>query len=173
MTLSMPSKAFPAPEHDHGLCLDEALDRARKAFEVKGMKLTPLREAVFLEIAAAAHRAIGAYQVLDRLAERGKRRAPISVYRAIDALVEAGIVHRFESRNAFFACHSGHEQRQLVLACEACGLVAEVDGSSVFSAIDRTAGTASFQADSAAKAVVEVWGKCANCAGGERNHAQS
>ena len=173
MTPSLPSKVFPAPEHNHELCLDAALDRARKAFEDKGMKLTPLREAVFREIAAASHRAIGAYQVLDRMAEHGKRRAPISVYRAIDALVAAGIVHRFESRNAFFACHSGHEGRQLVLACEACGLVAEVDGTRVFSAIDQTASGAAFWASPGAKAVVEVWGKCANCAGGDRAHAQS
>jgi Fe2+ or Zn2+ uptake regulation protein len=102
-----------------------------------------------------------------------KRRAPISVYRAIDALVAAGIVHRFESRNAFFACHSGHEHRQLVLACEACGSVAEVDGSTVFSAIDTTAAGASFEASPAVRAVVEVWGRCANCRRGERNHAQS
>jgi Fur family zinc uptake transcriptional regulator len=174
MSISITSKVFPAPEHNHGECLDEALDRARKAFEDKGLRLTPLREAVFREIAAASHRAIGAYQVLDRMAERGKRRAPISVYRAIDALVEAGVVHRFESRNAYFACHSGHEHRQLVLACEDCGLVAEVDGSHVFSAIDRTADEASFRANSATKAVVEVWGTCANCADGSpRDRPQS
>jgi hypothetical protein len=54
---------------------------------------------VFGEI-AASHKAIGAYEVLDKLAARGERLAPISVYRAIDALLAAGIVHRFESRNA-------------------------------------------------------------------------
>ena len=111
------------------------MERARKAFDDKGLKLTPLRQAVFREI-AASHRAIGAYEVLDRLAASGERLAPISVYRAIDALVAAGIVHRFESRNAFFACHAGHEMRQLVLACETCGRVAEVDGDKVFAAID-------------------------------------
>ncbi|MBX9590366.1 MAG: transcriptional repressor [Hyphomonadaceae bacterium] len=136
------------------------------------MKLTPLRQAVFQEIAAASHRAIGAYDVLERMAARGERLAPISVYRAIDALVAAGIVHRFESRNAFFACHAGHEQRQLVLACERCNSVAEVDGARVFAAIDRTADAASFSA-SGKTAVVEVWGLCANCSGRDTRHAQS
>ena len=171
MNVTTPSKAFPAPEHDHELCLDEAMARARTAFAAKGLRLTPLREAVFQEIAAASHRAIGAYEVLDRMAARGERLAPISVYRAIDALVAAGIVHRFESRNAFFACHAGHEQRQLVLACEKCSSVAEVDGAKVFSAIDRTAECASFLASSAKGAVVEVWGLCANCAGKEAGDA--
>ena len=128
-------------------------------------KLTALRQSVFAEI-AASHKAIGAYEVLARLADRGERLAPISVYRAIDALVEVGIVHRFESRNAFFACHSGHEERrQLVLACERCRSVAEIDGALVFSAIDRAAGQASFRARDA---VVEVWGLCANCGSAAR-----
>ena len=160
MTQVLPSNAFPAPEHDHDRCLEEAMVRARKAFEDKGLKLTPLRQAVLHEI-AASHRAVGAYEVLDKFAARGERLAPISVYRAIDALVAAGLVHRFESRNAFFACHAGHGRRQLVLACEACGRVAEVDGDKVFAAIDKSAGPAAFTAK---VAVVEVWGLCANCA---------
>ena len=164
--MTIPAKAFPAPGHDHDACLDQAMARARAAFTAKGLRLTPLREQVFQAIAAASHRAIGAYEVLDRLASQGERLAPISVYRAIDALVAAGIVHRFESRNAFFACHAGHEQRQLVLACERCSSVAEVDGAAVFAAIDEVAERASFSASSAKGAVVEVWGLCGNCQDG-------
>lgn len=147
--------------------------RARNAFEAKGLRLTPLRKAVFQEIAAASHRAVGAYEVLERMAARGERLAPVSIYRAIDALVEAGIVHRFESRNAFFACHAGHEQRQLVLACERCNSVAEVDGAEVFAAIDRTSRAAQFSAGTNKAAVVEVWGLCANCTGRDERHARS
>lgn len=156
------SDAFPAPGHDHGQCLEHAMQRARKAFDDKGLKLTPLRQAVFSEI-ASSHRAIGAYEVLENLAARGDRLAPISVYRAIDALLAAGMVHRVESRNAFFACHTGHEKRSrhLVLGCEACGRIAEVDGDKAFAAIDKAAASAAF---SAKGAVVEVWGLCANCA---------
>jgi Fur family zinc uptake transcriptional regulator len=171
MSMTLPSKAFPAPGHNHERCLDEAMARARAAFAARGLRLTPLREAVFQVIAANAHRAIGAYEVLDRMARRGERLAPISVYRAIDALVAAGIVHRFESRNAFFACHAGHEQRQLVLACEQCGSIAEVDGVPVFLAIDSVADAAAFSASPAKGAVVEVWGLCANCAGKDGDHA--
>jgi len=164
MTQAPVTSAFPAPEHDHDRCLEEAMERARVAFDRKGLKLTPLRQSVFRQI-AGSHRAVGAYEVLDRLAAKGERLAPISVYRAIDALVSAGIVHRFESRNAFFACSGAHAMRRLVLACETCGLVAEVDGAKVFAAIDKQASTASFAAEGA---VVEVWGLCANCATGAR-----
>ena len=101
--------------------------------------------------------------MLDKLAARGERLAPISVYRAIDALLAAGIVHRFESRNAFFACHAGHDvrTRHLVLSCDSCGRIAEVDGNKAFAAIDKAAASAGFSPKSA---VVEVWGVCANCA---------
>jgi Fur family transcriptional regulator, zinc uptake regulator len=162
MTQILAINAFPAPEHDHERCLEEALVRARKAFEAKGLKLTPLRQTVFGEI-AASHRAMGAYEVLDRLAARGERLAPISIYRALEALVAAGLVHRFESRNAFFACHAVHakRQRQLVLACEECGRMAELDGDKVFAVIDKAVAAAAFSATSA---VVEVWGLCATCA---------
>lgn len=150
---------FPAPEHDHGLCEKEAMERAQKAFEAKSMKLTPLRQAVFEQI-AGSHRAVGAYDILENLAAKGERLAPISVYRAIDALVEVGLVHRFESRNAFFACRTGHDKRQLVLACEACGRVAEVSGDQVFTGIDQASKAAAF---SPRTAIVEVWGLCAAC----------
>jgi len=138
------------------------MERARKAFDAKGLRLTPLRRAVFGEI-AASHKAIGAYEVLDKLAARGERLAPISVYRAIDALLAAGIVHRFESRNAFFACHAGHDvrTRHLVLSCESCGRIAEVDGNKAFAAIDKAAASAGFSPEGA---VVEVRGRCADCA---------
>lgn len=171
--MTIPAAVFPAPEHDHEACLDQAMKRARAAFAARGLRLTPLREQVFQAIAAAPHRAIGAYDVLNRLADQGERLAPISVYRAIDALVAAGIVHRFESRNAFFACHAGHEERQLVLACEGCGSVAEVDGAPVFAAIDRVAEGASFSASSVRGAVVEVWGVCGNCADRDAGDARA
>src|SRR6478752_247874 len=41
MTHAVASSAFPAPEHDHGLCLEEAMERAHAAFQNKGLKLTP------------------------------------------------------------------------------------------------------------------------------------
>ena len=80
------SELFPQPEHNHAPCLDTAVGRAERAFESKGLKLTQLRRKVFAEI-AGSHHAVGAYDVLDRLAKKGDRLAPISVYRAIDALL--------------------------------------------------------------------------------------
>lgn len=153
--------------HDHTHCVQDALSRAERAFSDKGIKLTDLRRLVFEEI-AGSHDAVRAYDVLDRLSRKtGNRMAPISVYRALDALLEAGVVHRLESRNAFFACHVAHDdgahgaQRQhIALICEACGTIAEVDGTAVFASIDQTTKATAF---TARISVVEVTGACQPC----------
>jgi Fur family transcriptional regulator, zinc uptake regulator len=162
MTVQATAPPFLAPGHNHGRCLETAMARAAAAFEARGLKLTDLRRRVLTEI-ASSHRAVGAYDVLERLAAKGHRLAPISVYRAIDALIAAGVVHRLESRNAFFACHCRHGGAEhLVLACEGCGMIAEVDSAPVFAAIDAVSAAAGFRPKAR---VVEVAGRCANCGG--------
>jgi Fur family transcriptional regulator, zinc uptake regulator len=152
---------FPSGTHDHARCVHTALDRAQGAFEAKGLKLTDLRRRVFVEI-AGSHHAVGAYDVLERLAKTGDRLAPISVYRAIDALLAAGCIHRLESRNAFFACHTGeaHTRKPVVLVCGLCGRVAEMAGDDVLDALDRLLAAHQFQAE---QTVVEVTGTCGDC----------
>ena len=111
---------------------------------------------------AASHEALGAYEILDRLSVKGPRLAPISVYRAIDALLAAGCIHRLESRNAFFACHTGqqHTRKPVVLVCTPCGRVAELAGDEVLDALDRLLTANGFEAE---QTVVEVAGSCADC----------
>ncbi len=161
----MPSREtanlFPPPSHNHLTCLHAAVDRAERAFQVQGLKLTALRRKVLQEI-AGSHHAVGAYDIIDRLARKGDRLAPISVYRAIDALLAAGVVHRLESRNAFFACHTSHTGagNQVILACETCGLVAEVNGDAIFQSLAKAAEGADFKPQ---RRVVEMTGLCKHC----------
>jgi Fur family transcriptional regulator, zinc uptake regulator len=161
MTVTRATSLFPMPEHNHVGCLDAAVHRAELAFETKGLKLTRLRRKILEEI-AASHHAVGAYDILDSLARKGDRLAPISVYRAIDSLLAAGVVHRLESRNAFFACHGSHTEtsRQVILACETCGLVAEVEGETIFKALVGAAEAALFKPR---RQVVEITGQCRHC----------
>lgn len=162
MKSALPAPGFPTPGHDHGTCLADLIERAQAAFEAQGLRLTELRRLVLEEV-ASSHKAVGAYDVLERLSARGKRRlAPISVYRALDSLVATGLVHRLESRNAFFACHAAHaaNRRQIVLACETCGAVAEVAGARVFDGIAAAAEAVGFRMT---HALVEVSGSCTAC----------
>jgi Fur family transcriptional regulator, zinc uptake regulator len=158
---SGPNSKSGSKLHDHGTCLDTALKRAEAAFEGRGLKLTPLRRQVFMEI-AGSHDAVGAYDVLDSLVRKtGERMAPISVYRAIDTLLDVGMVHRLESKNAFFACHTPHAgKRHIALVCDGCGNVAEIDGGGVFLAIDAATKTTPF---AVTRSVVEISGHCAAC----------
>ena len=166
MTTSPTPSPFPARAHNHDHCAHAALDRAQRLFDARGLKLTDLRRRVLEEI-ASSHQAVGAYDILDRLARNGPRLAPISVYRAIDALLEARVIHRLESRNAYFACHAihpdGSERDMLFLVCEQCGMVAEVDSAAMFAAISEAATAARF---TARRTVAEVAGTCRDCTAG-------
>jgi len=148
--------------HDHDACVTTLLGRARQSFVDKGLKLTALRLRVLEEI-AASHDAMGAYDVIERLAcKSGARLAPISVYRAIDALQSAGLVHRLESRNAFFACHLPHTgaQDHIALVCEGCSSVVEVPAGRVYGLIETAAASSGFKLRAM---VAEGVGMCRKC----------
>ncbi len=142
--------------------LGDIVDRARTAFEEKNLRFTQLREQVFSEI-ASTRGSIGAYEILERLAEKGTRLAPISVYRSIDALMEVGVIHRLESKNAFFACRRhehGKKGRPIFMACENCGSVVEVPAQQIFDEVRELASSVDFTPK---VKFIEVSGTCATC----------
>ncbi len=160
---------FPPPGPHNVRRLEQAMKRAEVIFEEKNLRFTKLRQQVFEEI-VNAHGSVGAYDILGRIAVRGTRLAPISVYRALDALIEAGVIHRLESKNAFFACRRLHSddyvkgRRPLFLSCEKCGAVAEVDSEGIFDIIAKVAKAAQFKPR---VKFVEVTGTCPRCAEAE------
>ena len=88
--------------------------------------------------------------------------APISVYRIIDVLLAAGLAHRLESQNAFFACLSDHDETNsmLVLVCEGCCRVAEAEAPEAWHAIKRMTQSSGF---AVTDTVLEIQGTCADC----------
>jgi len=127
----------------------------------RGERLTPIRRQV-LEALAAHHRPLGAYEIIDRLAGDGPRRAPITVYRALDFLLANGLVHRIESRNAFIACLNEHGASEIVvfLICERCGAVGEGPSAAVADTLKAAAKAAGFVPRAP---VIEIAGICAHC----------
>src|SRR5579863_10669243 len=125
MRLAKPT--FPAPDHDHGRCTADALQHAERVCAQNSQKFTPIRRQV-LQALLASHRPLGAYEVIDQLARSMPRPAPITVYRALDFLIENGLVHRIESRNAYLACAHDHDAAAMLafLICEHCGSVGEI-----------------------------------------------
>ena len=152
---------FPLPEHDHQHCTAELISRAERTCASAGAKLTGQRLTV-LSCVARSHAAVGAYDVIDRMAEQGPRPAPITVYRALDFLLAHGLVHKVESRNAFVACSHAHGDRPAaLLICEGCGTVAEVDATE---AVERVAASARAQHFHPTATLIEMSGRCAGCA---------
>jgi Fur family zinc uptake transcriptional regulator len=141
--------------HAHPAHSDGHADAARKG-------LTPGRRRI-LAILERARQPLGAYDMIDVIAgETGKRPAPVSIYRALDFLVEQGLVHRLASRNAFMACGHGHGEADPVafLICDACGSVQERTSDSMRLSLDAVAGDVGF---AARDRVIEVTGLCATC----------
>ena len=108
---------FPDAGHDHDRCQAEILDDAEDLCDRRGVRLTAQRRRV-LAIVAERHGAVGAYEILERLAEdEGRRPAPVTVYRALDFLIDQGLVHRVASLNAYVACpHASAEHATASLA---------------------------------------------------------
>lgn len=90
-------KAHPQHgKHDHRACIARAVAKAEALCRDRGVRLTELRRRV-LELVWRAHEPIGAYGVLELLRTENDSAAPPTVYRALDFLVEQGLVHRVES----------------------------------------------------------------------------
>ena len=155
-----PSPPFPSDNHDHDHCIAEALDRAEAICTGRGARLTALRRRV-LELIWASHAPVGAYEVLRRLSQEHARAAPPTVYRALDFLLEQGLIHRIESLNAFVGCHDPTDRHTgQFLICDDCGSAAELQDSRINKAISAGATKAGF---AVARSTVEVRGLCPGC----------
>jgi Fur family transcriptional regulator, zinc uptake regulator len=154
--------SFPAPHHNHSKCTADLLSRAERSCEKQGARLTGQRRDI-LNCVAESHAAVGAYDIIERMASRGTRPAPITIYRALDFLLARGLVHKIESRNAFVACSHAHEgQPAALLICEDCGLVAEMDAPDVFARVDEGVRAQSF---TPIRTLIEISGTCGACRG--------
>ncbi|MCG7899877.1 MAG: transcriptional repressor [Candidatus Thiodiazotropha lotti] len=152
--------AFPSADHDHNSCVSNALKNAEAYCLQQGLRLTKLRHQV-LELIWANHQPVGAYELLEQLTQKGRKAAPPTVYRALDFLMENGLVHRISSRNAYVGCsHTGHDHTAQFLICETCGQVAELDDARIGSVIAKDADQLGF---TVAQWTLEISGICDQC----------
>ena len=164
MAQSLPH-ACPAPDlafarHDHSHCASDALTRAQAVTAASGARLTPVRRRV-LEILLEAHKALGAYDVLARLAAEGFGNQPPVAYRALEFLVDQGLAHRIQRLNAFAACaHPGESHAPAFLICRACHTVAEADAATARAALEDAAAATGFAVE---RSTIEALGLCPAC----------
>jgi len=155
-----PAISFAGRGHDHDACVAEALGKAEAHCARRGARLTALRRRV-LELVWSSHKPVGAYDILDALGRDGKRAAPPTVYRALEFLIEADLVHRLDSLNAYVGCpdpHSSHAGQFLI--CRGCRSVAELDNEEISLLIEQKAAGLGF---TAIRQMLEIQGLCPQC----------
>ena len=154
-TLSTPQ------DHDHRVCVETAMDRAARLCFSRGARLTDTRRQI-LELVWRRHEPVTAYDLVETLrGVVGRRVDPPTIYRALDFLIDQGLVHRIEGLNAFVGCsmpearHAGQ-----FLICGRCGTIQELDDPDIVQAVTAGAQAAGFTIE---RQTVEVYGQCADC----------
>lgn len=156
-----PATAFA--RHDHASCCGDVLGQVERLVEQAGLRLTPVRRRT-LEILLAEHRALGAYEVLERLAADGFGNQPPVAYRALEFLVENGMAHRIGRLNAFTACmRPGKDHAPLFFICTGCDAIAEAPETAVVDAVNGAAERLGFKVE---RMNVETLGICPACQDG-------
>lgn len=152
---------FPKPGHNHARCSSDALRKAEALCAARGVRLTHIRREV-LSLVWQSHVPIGAYDILAKLNEGGGKTAPMAVYRALEFLMEQGLVHRLASLNAYIGCaHMDDEHAAQFLICKKCGTAAELENAPLTRALNQAVTERGFTMDSQ---VVEISGLCPHCA---------
>jgi len=151
---------FPDIKHHHHNCIENAKLRAFKLVKDAGKKFGANQVRV-LEALLQDHRAASAYEIVERVAESGKRLQPVQVYRALDTLMEMGLAHRVQSINAYVACTTEEAcHNPQLLFCSSCKRVAELASDTISALISKTAKQSQFKLN---YGLVELVGLCPDC----------
>ena len=141
---------------------ESLLNHAGQICEAKGARLTDLRREV-LGLILDSDSPTGAYDLLDRLRATRQGAAPPTVYRALEFLLEHGLVHKLESMSSYVGCvsHGDTDHAAQFLICRTCGQVTELDDHELAHALQDAAKRLGF---TVGKATIEAEGRCASCA---------
>ncbi|WP_355660105.1 Fur family transcriptional regulator [Halomonas salifodinae] len=138
----------------------QLLERAERQCQARGVRFTPIRRRV-LALVADSPGGLKAYDLLDRLALEHAAARPPTVYRALDFLIEQGLVHRIESLNAYVACPCPeHAHGFQLLICRHCGRVEELHLDDVDAQLAGRARELGFRVE---RQTIELLGSCDDC----------
>ncbi|WP_086653354.1 Fur family transcriptional regulator [Acetobacter malorum] len=155
------------------------LDRADALCSRQGGRMTQQRREI-LGLILDAKTPVGAYDLLEKIKTPDRRPAPPTVYRALDFLLEHGLIHRIERLSAFVPCtHLLHDapghnpdhchdhdhdtclHTAQFLICKSCKSVTEIADSSLLTTLRGICREQDFVMQGAS---IEVVGLCADCA---------
>ena len=138
------------------------LTQASRICASRGARLTDLRREV-LGLILDRDAPTGAYDLLDQLRSTRHGAAPPTVYRALEFLLEQGLIHRLERLSAFVGCIAAddHDHAAQFFICRTCGKVTELEDDELAHALQHAARRLGF---TLGNATIEAEGQCATCA---------
>lgn len=142
--------------------VSEALAAADLHCKKRGASLTVIRRTV-LELLYRSPAGMKAYDLLDQVKEFKAGATPPTVYRALDFLMEHGLVHKISKANVFRACSLGchaHAHPGLFLVCPKCNGVEELDDDSATRSLLKTLSSRGY---TIASEEIEVSAVCPAC----------
>ncbi len=150
----------PTTAHDHDACISRVLTEVDASSDLNHLKLTPQRRRA-LEILLESHKALGAYDLLERFQAEGLGSKPVTAYRALEFLIRNGFVHKIEGLNAYVACmHPAEFHHPAFMVCRNCRTVAEAESEPAKGVLGQAARAVGFTID---HTIVEAVGLCATC----------
>jgi Fur family zinc uptake transcriptional regulator len=135
---------------------------AQATLERAGEQWTAMRASVFGAL-AGFDKPASAYDIADAVSKsEGRRVAANSVYRILDLFVGANLARKVESANAYVAnAHPDCMHDCIFLVCDSCGQTTHLDDDRITGGVRDAASAAGF---SPVRPVIEVRGRCADCA---------
>jgi Fur family zinc uptake transcriptional regulator len=157
---------FPAMAHVHHHKIADGAEleaEAQAALEGAGEQWTPMRATVFSAL-AGFDRPASAYDIADSISKSEDRRvAANSVYRILDLFVAKNLAQRVETANAYVVnAHPACRHDCIFLVCDRCGQTTHIDDDALTDRVRKAADAAGF---TPVRPVIEVTGRCRNCAG--------
>ena len=115
---------------------------------------------------------VKAYDLLWRLQNRrGTAAPPSTIYRALNSLVRAGVVHKVEGISAYVICSSpASEHVPALFICEECKSALELDGDAAAKAVRNRIRRHGFEPT---RLSFEFVGVCAHCQSTEEEEGEA
>lgn len=150
-----------------------ALAKAQSLCREHAIRLTGKRARILELLLGSMPQPMSAYELCERYRDEwGEPITAMSVYRMLESLQAAGVVHRLETTSRYLACEHltcSHQHRPpQFLICDDCNAVRELGlDSTLFEDLEQSSDRAGFQLHGHQ---LELHGRCANC---QASHADS
>jgi Fur family transcriptional regulator, zinc uptake regulator len=146
--------------NDHKKYVELSLERAENICRELNVRFTKLRKKILL-IMLRDHKSNKAYEILEILKKEDPSAKPATVYRALNFLLEYGLIHKLNILNSYVICsHPLESQKCSFLICNKCNNVSEYCENNLVHELELAANKNNFNIIDAA---VEIRGICKEC----------